>query len=44
MLLPLVRRLNIFERPAGGADGERAREELAARLTALDHAAHRFTQ
>jgi acyl-[acyl-carrier-protein] desaturase len=44
VLLPVLRRLNVFERPAGGAHGERAREELAAHLTALDSAAHRFTQ
>ncbi|MET8080993.1 acyl-ACP desaturase [Streptomyces sp. NPDC005303] len=44
VLLPVLRRLNIFERPARGADGERARGELAAHLTALDRAAQCFTQ
>ncbi|MGW2520663.1 acyl-ACP desaturase [Streptomyces sp. NPDC001617] len=44
VLLPVLRRLNIFERPLSGPDGERAREELAAYLDELDRTARRFTE
>ncbi|GGJ76167.1 acyl-ACP desaturase [Pilimelia anulata] len=41
---PILRKLRIMERTGLSADGERAREELAAFLAELDSSASRFTE
>jgi acyl-[acyl-carrier-protein] desaturase len=42
VVTPILRQLKAFERPGLTGDGEKAREELAEAMTALDGAASRF--
>jgi acyl-[acyl-carrier-protein] desaturase len=44
VLQPVLRQWNVFERTGLDADGEKAREELAAQLTELDVQATRFEE
>jgi acyl-[acyl-carrier-protein] desaturase len=44
VIMPVLRNLKIFETPGLSGDGERAREELAAFMSALDTNASRFEE
>jgi acyl-[acyl-carrier-protein] desaturase len=44
VVMPILRQLRIFERTGLSAEGERAREELAAFIEDLDQAASRFVE
>ena len=44
VVMPILRQLRIFERTGLSAEGERAREELAAFIEGLDQAASKFVE
>jgi acyl-[acyl-carrier-protein] desaturase len=44
VVMPIIRQLRVFERTGLSAEGERAREELAAFIEGLDEAASRFVE
>ncbi|KOU59472.1 acyl-ACP desaturase [Streptomyces sp. MMG1533] len=44
VVMPVLRRLRVFERCGLGPDGERARDALSGHLARLDRTANRFTE
>jgi acyl-[acyl-carrier-protein] desaturase len=44
VVMPIIRQLRVFERTGLSAEGERAREELAAFIEGLDQAASKFVE